>query len=149
MPQNLTHALVMFAAGVGIPVLAALNSRLGAHLGAPASAALVLFVVALIAAGAVALLTGVRLSGLATAPRHLLLGGAFVAFYVLSVTWIAPRFGVGNAVFFVLLGQIASAGVIDHLGLFGARRMPMTGLRGLGLLVMAAGLFLTQIAGRR
>ncbi|MFZ8974113.1 MAG: DMT family transporter, partial [Pseudomonadales bacterium] len=38
------------------------------------------------------------------APRHLLLGGLFVAFYVLSITYIAPHFGIGNAVFFVLLG---------------------------------------------
>jgi transporter family-2 protein len=48
-----------------------------------------------------------------------------VAFYVLSITYIAPTFGVGNAVFFVLLGQLVSAAIIDHFGLFGAQVKPL------------------------
>ena len=59
-------------------------------------------------------------------PKYLLLGGFLVAFYVLSVTWIAPRFGVGNAVFCVLLGQMLAASVIDHFGLFGAVARPLS-----------------------
>lgn len=141
-------AAVMTAAGVGIPVLAALNAALGARLGSVTGAAAVLFCVALAAALAAFSLGGGSLRGLGTAPRHLLLGGLLVAFYVLSVTAIAPRFGVGNAVFFVLLGQLASAAVIDHFGLFGARLAPMSPVRALGLVVMGAGVFLTQVAGR-
>ena len=38
---------------------------------------------------------------LASAPWHLLLAGILVAFYVLSITAIAPKFGGGNAIFFV------------------------------------------------
>ncbi len=34
-----TQALIMFAAGIGIPLLAALNARLGANIGSPAAAA--------------------------------------------------------------------------------------------------------------
>ena len=41
---------------------------------------------------------------LASAPQHLLLAGILVAFYVLSITAIAPKFGVGNAIFFVQIG---------------------------------------------
>ena len=42
--------LIMLAAGVGIPVLAALNAQLGNRIGSPAAAAAVLFIVALCAA---------------------------------------------------------------------------------------------------
>jgi transporter family-2 protein len=49
-----------------------------------------------------------------------------VAFYVLTITWIAPTFGIGNAVFFVLLGQLVSAALIDHFGLFGAQVTPVS-----------------------
>jgi transporter family-2 protein len=85
--------------------------------------------------------------GLATtAPKHLFLAGLLVAFYVLSVTWIAPRFGVGNAVFFVLLGQLISAAAIDHFGLFGARISPLTLTRATGIAVMAIGVWITQRA---
>jgi transporter family-2 protein len=142
------YAAVMLLAGVGIPVLAALNARLGALMGAPASAAVILFAVALASALVVAFATGLDLRAAAAAPPHLFLAGVLVAFYVLSVTWIAPRFGVGNAVFCVLLGQIVSAAAIDHFGLFGARVLPLSPLRALGLAAMAGGLFLVQIAGR-
>ena len=148
MPPTPTYAAVMFAAGIGIPVLAALNAQLGARIGAPASAAVVLFAVALGSALIVAAATGLRLGAVSAAPRHLLLGGVLIAFYVLSVTWIAPRFGVGNAVFFVLLGQLVSAGLIDHFGLLGARVVPMNAIRAMGLAAMAGGLFLVQVAGR-
>ena len=78
------------------------------------------------------------------APKYLWLGGVLVAFYVLSITYIAPHFGVGNAVFFVLLGQLAAAASIDHFGLFGAQVTPLTVNRAIGLGLMAAGVFVTQ-----
>ena len=67
-----------------------------------------------------------------------------VVFYVLSVTWSAPRIGVGNAVFFVLLGQLAAAAALDHFGLFGALQTTLTAKRALGLLVMAIGVYLAK-----
>ena len=81
-------------------------------------------------------------------PKHLFLAGVLVAFYVLSITFIAPTFGVGNAVFFVLLGQLVSAAAIDHFGLFGAQVSNVSGMRLLGLAVMAAGVAITQLAAR-
>ncbi|CUH38911.1 hypothetical protein JSE7799_01630 [Jannaschia seosinensis] len=143
------HAAIMLAAGIGIPVLAALNARLGANVGGPAAAALVLFSVAFAVTALAVVVTGPSaLLRMAGQPWHLFGAGLLVAFYVLSVTWIAPVFGVGNAVFFVLLGQILSAAAIDHFGLFGARIVPLSPLRLAGLGVMAAGLTLTQFAGR-
>lgn len=37
------YALTMLAAGIGIPLLAALNAALGVRLGSPAAAAMILF----------------------------------------------------------------------------------------------------------
>ena len=141
------YAGIMLVAGMGIPLLAALNAALGQHLGSPASAAMSLFVVALISATAVALATGLGpVLLVASAPRHLLLGGVLVAFYVLSITYIAPHFGIGNAIFFVLIGQLISAAVIDHFGLFGAQVSPISLTRAAGLSLMAVGVWVTQQA---
>jgi transporter family-2 protein len=108
---------------------------------------MVLFCVALIATTAATLITGPKaLANIPLAPRHLLLGGLLVAFYVLSVTYIAPHLGVGNAVFFVLLGQLISAALIDHFGLFGARISPLSLTRTTGIAVMALGVWITQRA---
>ena len=141
------YALIMLLAGIGIPVLAALNAALGQYVGSPAAAALVLFAVAFTATGVAVLVTGPgALAAMAAAPKHLFLGGLFVAFYVLSITYIAPVFGVGNAVFFVLIGQLISAAAIDHFGLFGAQVSPITLTRALGISVMALGVWITQQA---
>lgn len=144
-PETLRYATIMLAAGIGIPLLAGLNAALGVRLGNPAAAAICLFAVAFIAAVVVFFLSGAEgLGGVLAAPPHLFLAGFLVAFYVLSVTWIAPKFGVGNAVFFVLVGQLISAAIIDHFGLFGARVAPLSLARASGIALMLAGVFLTQ-----
>jgi bacterial/archaeal transporter family-2 protein len=139
---------IMLAAGIGIPVLAALNAQLGARIAAPMAAGVVALSVALMVAAVACVATGqVRaLAAIAAQPIWLLLAGMLMAFYLLSVTWIAPRFGVGNAVFCVLLGQMLAATVIDHFGLFGARLAPLSGQRLAGILAMAGGLVLIQQA---
>jgi transporter family-2 protein len=74
----------------------------------------------------------------------LFLAGALVAFYVLSITYVAPRFGLANAILFVLLGQLVSAAVIDATGMMGLAARQVTPTRILGLVVMAVGIFLSQ-----
>lgn len=142
----MTHyALIMFAAGLGIPVLAALNAALGRHLGAPATAACILFAVGLIASLIVSTAAGSKgWDAVASAPKHTFLAGLLVAFYILSVTWIAPRFGIGNAIFFVLVGQMVSAAIVDRFGLFGAPVQDLTTARLAGVGCMILGVFLTQ-----
>lgn len=148
--ETLRYAAIMLAAGIGIPVLAALNAQLGARLGAPAAAAVILFVVAFSGALIAALVTmgpdtlGRALARAPAQPKQLFLAGLLVAFYVLSITWVAPRFGVGNAIFFVLLGQMISAALIDQFGLFGAELKPITLMRGSGIAMMAMGILLIQ-----
>ena len=147
-PETFRYATIMLAAGTGIPVLAALNAQLGSRIGSPAAAATVLFVVALCVTTVTMLLTtgAASLANVPAQPKYLLLGGFLVAFYVLSVTRIAPRFGVGNAVFCVLLGQMLAASVIDHFGLFGAVVRPLSLIRASGIGLMALGVLLIQRA---
>ncbi|WP_420568158.1 DMT family transporter [Thalassovita sp.] len=147
MPPTTVYALTMMAAGVGIPLLAALNAALGTRLGSPVAAASILFFVAFTGSVVILLLHGAApLAKAWDAPKHLFLGGFFVLFYVLSVTFIAPKFGVGNAVFFVLLGQLICAAVIDHFGLFGARVNPLSLNRAIGIALMSAGVYMAQKA---
>lgn len=142
-----TYAMTMLAAGIGIPVLAALNAALGVRMGSPVAAATILFSVALAATLMTLMITGPQaLARAAGAPKHLFLGGFLIAFYVLTITFIAPKFGVGNAVFFVLLGQLVSAAAIDHFGLFTAQVSPLGLTRALGIGVMALGVWITQQA---
>ncbi|MGB0659689.1 MAG: DMT family transporter [Mangrovicoccus sp.] len=141
--SNLPYALIMLAAGIGVPVLAAMNAQLGMRIGSPAAAALVLFSVAWIMGLVVTLTTGPQaLTQAPFQPPHLFLGGLLMAFYVLSVTYIGPKFGIGNAIFFVLLGQLISTAAIDHFGLFGAQVKPLALQRAAGLGLMTMGILL-------
>ena len=149
MANQLFFSCLMLATGIGIPVMAALSATLGAKYGSPAFAASVLFLVALFIS--VAFLFGVE-GGLRPFPKtsvpfYFYLGGVLVAFYVLSVTWVAPQFGVGNAVAFVLLGQLISMAAIDQFGLFGAPTNAITAERSVGLILMSVGVFLAVRRG--
>ena len=144
MSPNVAYASIMFLAGIGIPVLASLNASLGTRIGSPAVAALCLFFIAFLATGMVVAATGTGAAKLLSVqPKHLFLGGLLVAFYVLSITYIAPHFGVGNAILFVLLGQLVAAALIDHFGLFGAKVAPLSLTRAAGLAIIAAGFSIT------
>ncbi len=139
-------------AGAFIPVMAVLNARLGRSLAEPLHASVVLFAVALLAAGAVSLILTGRLpspTAVLAAPPLTFAGGAIVAFYVISVTLLAPRFGVGNVILFVMTAQILTAATIDHFALFGAPRRPVGVLRLTGLGILLAGLAVTQAAAAR
>ncbi len=144
--DTLRYALIMLLAGIGIPILAALNSQLGARIGAPVAASVVLFTVALLACVLVLVFSGQAsaFAAMPAQPKYLFAAGLFVAFYVLSITFVAPRFGVGNAIFCVLLGQMIAATLIDQFGLFGAAVHTVTVSRAAGLLAMVGGLALIQ-----
>lgn len=146
------YALWAAAAGALIPVMAVLNARLGRSLGEATHAPVILFLVALMTASIVALLTTGRMpnvSLLSGARITDFAGGVIVAGYVISVTLLAPRFGIGNAILFVMTAQIVTSAAIDHFGLFGVPNRALGGLRILGLVVMMAGLTLSQLATAR
>ena len=149
MANQLFFSCLMIAAGIGIPVMAALSAALGTKYGSPAFAASVLFLVALSVSVTFvfAVEGGMRPFPRTSVPFYFYLGGVFVAFYVLSVTWVAPQFGVGNAVAFVLLGQLISMAAIDQFGLLGAPTHTITLQRSIGLMLMSAGVFLAVRRG--
>ena len=140
--------MLALATGIGIPILAAINGALGQRLANPFAAGAILIGVGLVVAAIVTLVStrgeiaplGARLPPFG----WLYAGGLFMAFYILSITWLVPRFGVGNAVFFVLLGQIIAAVIIDHFGLMGAPRLPVGPVRAAGVVLMLIGVLLAR-----
>ena len=139
-------ASIMLAAGLGIPILASLNAALGQFIGSPVVAVIVLLGVAFLSICLISLTTNnFPMTKLIEAPKHLFIAGFFVVFYMLSVTAIAPHFGIGNAIFFVLLGQLISAAFIDHFALFGSSGSALTLTRATGLALMSLGVWLTLL----
>jgi transporter family-2 protein len=146
-PQSsfLPIAAMVFAAGLGIPVFAAFNSALGQQLGGPLVATAVTFAVGLVFALLLLTVFGFPpLSAYRFERPHIWFGAVFMLFYGVSVSFAAPKIGLGNAIFFVLLGQLVAAAAIDHFGLWGATPSSLTAKRAAGLAVMALGVYLAR-----
>jgi len=141
MTKTALYALVMFLAGVGIPIMATLNARLGGA-STPIHAAFILAVVATAVLGVALALTGPGPRALPQLPAIYYCGGILFVGYILAATWVIPHFGVANAIFFVLIGQLVASALIDHLGAFGAAPTPLDLKRVTGLAVMALGVFI-------
>lgn len=137
---------LMFLTGIGIPILATWNAQLGQQLASPVAATAILFFVGALLMGALVACTGQwpEAQRLTLERPWTYFAVAFMVFYALSITWAAPRIGVGNAVFFVLLGQLVAAAIIDHYGLWGAMKSAITLRRVAGIAVMALGVYLAR-----
>lgn len=149
--MNSTHAafwpiaFLMLASGIGIPIMATLNAGIGQQLQSPVAATVILFGVGLVLAGVALAFAGLPgAAQLRAVEPWRYLGAVLVVFYILSVTWAAPRIGVGNAIFFVLVGQLIAAAVIDHYGLWGAIQSSLTLRRAAGIVVMMIGVYLAR-----
>ena len=136
---------LMLLAGVGIPIMAAMNAGLGVRVSSPMAAVAVLCLIALVLSVVLLCFAGVPApANFHQVPPTYYLAGALFILYMASITFAAPRIGLANAVFYVLLGQLISAAVIDHFGLWDAIRSEITTRRLLGLIVMAAGVYLAR-----
>lgn len=139
-------AALMFLTGIGIPLMATLNAGLGRQLESPGAATFILYCIGVVLAFGVMMASG----GFPAAEKfrgigpQFYTGAVFVVFYIVSITWAGPKIGIGNAVFFVLLGQLIAAAAIDHYGPWGAVQSAITPKRVLGIAVMALGVYLAR-----
>lgn len=137
---------VLLTAGVGglVAIQAPINSHLGRRVGT-FQGALVSFAVGTLLLTAVVAVAGGGF-GRVSAARHVswyyLLGGVLGAAYVATVLVTVRTLGAGGITAATISGQLTMAVVIDQLGLFGIQRHPITALRLLGVLLLAAGVYL-------
>jgi bacterial/archaeal transporter family-2 protein len=138
---SLSYAVLALLAGVGIPTMARLNASLGQAVDSPAWSALLLFGVAFVGTALFLVLTRQAFpTGWGTAARYTYLGGLLVAFYVLSITFLIPRFGMVPSILAVLVGQIVATAGIEHFGLLGNAQRPIDLIRAVGIIIMFSGL---------
>jgi transporter family-2 protein len=144
MKNELIYFALALITGALIPIQAATNAVFSKSVGNPVITGLMVFIIGL--AGMV-LFTLVSRSSFPTiqqltaAPSYSYLGGLIVATYVVMITILAPRIGVGPAIGLIVTGQIICAVLIDHFGLFNVAVNSMNGTRLAGVLLMIAGIY--------
>ncbi|MGF1606544.1 MAG: DMT family transporter [Rhodothalassiaceae bacterium] len=135
------YAVLAVLAGSGLAVQAVLNARVGAHLGGPVWAALISFVIGLVALAGFLIVQRGPLPVAAAAkavPWFAWAGGLFGAFFVAVMAGGAPRLGVATLLVLVICGQLITAVLLDHFGILQAAR-PVTGPRLAGVALLIAG----------
>jgi len=140
------YALFAFVAGCVLPVQAGVNARLAEWVGGPVRAALVSFVVGLLALFALVLLFyRTRSTGsLGEAPWWLWMGGLLGAVYVVAAAVTAPRLGAATLVVLVVAGQAVMGLVVDHFGWVGFPEEPVSAGRIAGVVLLGVGVGLVR-----
>jgi transporter family-2 protein len=129
------------AAGVAGAIQAAVMGELGERAGvfpALAFSGIVAAVVGL--AGLLVVKQSLQgIGGPVRQPVWLWSGGALGFVVVLAITVSTPRIGVTATIGILIALNLAVAGIIDHYGLFGFDRTPLTTPRVVGIVLLAAG----------
>lgn len=147
MKNDLVYLGLALVTGALIPIQAATNAAFSKTIGTASVTGLMVFVVGLIGMLVYVLIarpavpTGQQL---AAAPVYGYLGGIIVATYVVMITILTPRIGVGPAIGLIVTGQILCAVLIDHFGWFNVQPQAINSTRIAGVLLMVAGVYLVM-----
>ncbi len=147
MKSNLIYLFMALITGALIPIQAATNAAFSKSIGNPYVTGLMVFIVGLVGMSVFVFFTGASIptaKQLVAAPAYGYLGGLIVATYVVMITILVPRIGVGPAIGFIVTGQIIFAVIIDHFGLFNVAVRSLDAARFIGVLLIAGGVYLVM-----
>ncbi len=148
MTMQMIGALALAAlGGAASAIQAPINARLAAHAGDTVAAAAISFAVGMAVLGGIAFArSGLPGSAaLAGAPWWAWIGGAFGALYVWSSLATVGALGAVTLVAALILGQLATALVIDATGAFGMVVREIGWTRIGAVVLVAAGLVLSRL----
>jgi len=138
-----TAIALTLAVGAGFAMQAPINAALGRDIG-PLPAAVVSFTAGLIVLVVLALTVGGGFGRLGAHPVwwHYIAGGVLGAAVVGVTLQTVTPLGARGMIACLLTGQLAMAAIIDQFGLLGVTQQPLTFVRGVGLVLLAAGVAL-------
>lgn len=147
MKSDLIYLVMALVTGALIPVQASTNAAFSKSIGNPFITGLMVFVIGL--AGMVLFLLVSRTTlptaqQMVGAPLYSYLGGIIVVGYVIMISILVPRIGVGTSVAFIVTGQVIFAVIIDHFGLFNVAPRSIDLTRLMGLVFLVGGVYLVM-----
>ena len=143
MDRGAAVLLTAFTGGL-VALQAPVNSTLGRAIGTW-QAAFLSFAIGTIALAFIASLASGGLgdlSGVRHVSWYYLTGGLLGAAYVTSILVTVRTLGAGGVVAATIAGQLAVSVVVDHFGLIGVAKQPITAAKVAGLVLLAVGTWL-------
>jgi transporter family-2 protein len=145
------YVLVTVAMGMLLALQAGINAELRRWVGGPLRATFVSVLFSFTLAGLTLVATSLAQrrpwpSGhhLASAPWWVWIGGILGAVYVAATVMLVPRLGAFAFIALVVVGQMLASLLLDHFGLVGLARQPITAGRALGAVFLVIGVVLIR-----
>ena len=138
------YLIIALAAGVALATQSAINTQLAkAMSGEAVIATFISFAVGTIVLFFIAWVKTDLWSNLSTVPSQpwwKLIGGILGAVVVFTTVLLAPKLGITEMLFFIIVGQLITAATIDHFGLIGMPIREVNITKFIGLIIVAFGL---------
>ena len=147
--MNVTFVIALaglISAGAVLAMQAPINGALARAAGDATFAACINFLVGFLVMGCVVMLRGAwpATGFVANAPSWAWIGGALGGFYITMMVTMIPITGAQTAAMAGILGQLATAMILDHYGALGLPVQPITWQRIAGLAMVAGGVLLSR-----
>lgn len=137
--NNLLLVFLMACGGLAVAIQPSINARLAQKVGSYESS-LISFAVGTLALAVMVLIAGRgNLRNLADAAWWELTGGLIGAYFVTMTIIAVPRLGTLAVMAIIIAGQLITGALLDQYGAFGLRQIPLTPLRGIGILLLCIG----------
>ena len=145
MTMKIVFAALAIAAGLAAAMQAAANAGLSKSAGLGPALVVNTGIVLIGAIGLWAALGAKATFFPAGASWTLYLGGLCGFVIIASLAFVFPKIGAAYAVALMVGGQCLAALLVDHFGLLGMPRDPLTMQRLVGVILVAAGVVVTRI----
>ncbi|MGC7560964.1 DMT family transporter [Pasteurella sp. PK-2025] len=140
------YTLIALIAGVALASQAAINSQLAKAMGnEPLVATLISFATGTLLLFVIALLKTDLIGHLSTATQQAgwkYIGGGLGALVVFTTILLSPKMGITNMLFFIIVGQLIAAMVIDHFGLIHMPIREVNMFKFIGMAIVGVGLMI-------
>lgn len=137
--SNMLLVLLMACGGLAVAIQPSINARLAQKVGSYESS-FISFAVGTLALAVMVLLAGRgNLRNLVDTSWWELTGGLLGAYFVTMTIIAVPRLGTLAVMAIIIAGQLITGALLDQYGAFGLRQIPLTPLRGVGILLLCIG----------
>ena len=146
MNASILAMLAVVFGGAATALQAPTNAKMMGAVGSPVNAAFVSFAVGTAALGILAVVLQVRpdMAASRALPWYAWIGGLYGAVFVVAAAWGVPRLGVATTIILMVAGQLLLSVVLDHFGVMGMPKQPISLGRVAGIGLVIAGVLMVR-----
>ncbi|MGE5139293.1 MAG: DMT family transporter [Rudaea sp.] len=142
MPGIIATIVIGIIGGISVGLQGAIAGAMSQRVGGTSGSFIIHLSGAFLSGALLLARGGEQIANWRTLPWYMLGAGAFGVILYITLGQTLPRLGATGAISLIIIGQLTTALLIDHFGLFGVPVRPVDGLRIFAVLLLFAGGYL-------